>query len=917
MDYGILLQAPQLISVVKKVYISDSTGAFVNFSDKSEQKGTNRLITFGSIDTNIDQVFRSFYNKTGNITLRNNDRFFDKCFPYDPNKGWTLNNQNGIPASFRRSANNITNIFSDKTYPTRIRLTSEIQIPGFTPVEFVLGTFLFTAIETDLGAIATITTDSILQILQKKTAVNIKDGTGNWYRDVPIAYLIRKVLEKAFGIYNTTTFQMELPSGFIIPKFKDLTLLFDTSQYSSLGRSPNQEDLNGDGEPDYFPNYGLIPRAMTYDSVNKLLYCGLDNEIWTLNVNKDAPGYMIWSYFTSLVSDDSVRYIEKLQLLGAKLYVWSRDKWLQHGVDPFIEAIDTMAITDENLREKNERLEIITISDKSSVTVYSEIVYDTEFNYFPSIPTRFVVNSLKIGWQTTSAGMSYHSYSWLFAVCSCFGNINTKANYANLSNTYGLQEPTQVRTAVTIQGPTGPLDSISTDVGFDSFFIKTTKLFNFFVDSTFLTTDCIVGHLMDGAYTTAPVANGEAYTISLDDNNLKLNNVNLPIPFKQRLLVNCLGNKYSDSSSYGADQFSSIQFTKLRNYNDSQDNVWSTPQEFGTTPNSPTTQIDAKNPSCNLDLGLYCGMAIRYMNNDYENNDAYYNHYIVPNSGEYKTYQINGDYAVELTNSTWGIEGLENTDANDIKFTLGQKGVYGLFTRSGSSNPCQLRFKIDEYNFLHQRLVKGIKHWYYRDIDNIVKDSTNYQNALLCNIGNLHFTNYGVDVPYPTLYLEEIEPTDGSITVISSIKGLNWKGVEVQPTSVIGVDSTNYAWAFGYGVNNLNHFGGAFGDTAISDATSAYTNNYGGLALADYVDSTNYTIKQKCHLGFALKVCTDAAGFNSYTINSNSENNNFYILSRNKVLNNNCIRFKQFSWFYYESNKFSIYMGFIYRICRT
>lgn len=892
MDFTTFLQYPGIISVTKKLYISDSLGNFVDFSDPTEKLGTNRLISFDTISTNIDKLFRHFYNTTGTVVLRNNDYFFDKCFPDDTTKGWVLRRTDGTIANFLKSTNKVVNIFASKDYPIRVRLACEMQLPGFNPTEFVLGTFLFSSINTGLGVNAQVSVNSMIKILQTKKADTIKDGYNNWFKDTPIVYLIRKILEKAFGVYNPSTYKIEIPTSFKIPTFKELILLFNTSQFSLLGRSPNQIDTNADNEPDFFPDYGLIPRAVVYDSANKILYFGLDNEIWKLNVDSTSNGYMLWSYYTSIIS---TRCVEKLQIINGYLYIWSRDKWLHSSIEPYIEANTTMSITDSNLREKNEELRIINLSNSSNVQCYSENVYDTEFNYFPSIPQRHHVNGLgaNVRYQMSSYN---HFWAWLYGITSIFGNFDLaiedllSANY-----TYLIPDLEDSWVNNNLLKQFSVVDSsmvdIRTGVLSKNFFANPTYGFGYYIKAQGIVLPAtpsmgrpplgvtqIFGDysIHCGTGIDSIPYRYYAYRYPEDPTKTqKLNQVNLPIPFRQRVFINCLGCDASINGTYGSDTYSSLQLIKVDDKNKVQTDVWAKFTDTGN-PDSVHTQLSIKNPSIELSSGYYAGMCLRYINN----NPQAHGYNLTINTA-YDSYD-GGFLGVK-----YGTQSLEGENENDIKFTFGQKGVSGVFEKTAQANPLLIRSGFWAFGTYAQELLNEIWANEY---------SWQVGHNLLCNLGDDNgVTNAYKYITYSTIQLYTINPSTGVKTSLREVK-LDYKGIEIQPTcfasTSTGVDDI---WIFGYSNENLRHFGGAMGSvpkvdytpygpdmrnsidayfwpdsTSVQDAAKmSMGNNFGGLPLIN----SDISVATKQHRSYVFRISTAINGFNSATIDDVAINN--------------------------------------------
>jgi len=100
-----LLDSNIAIGVTQKLYIYDKNSYIIDFSDLMEVNGVNRLIEFDAIETVVEKEFNHFYNKTGDISVRNNDGFFNKPFPK------TIKSIHGVLATFIEDPFGIINIF--------------------------------------------------------------------------------------------------------------------------------------------------------------------------------------------------------------------------------------------------------------------------------------------------------------------------------------------------------------------------------------------------------------------------------------------------------------------------------------------------------------------------------------------------------------------------------------------------------------------------------------------------------------------------------------------------------------------------------------------------------------------------------------------------------------------------------------
>lgn len=100
-----IVQSNVAIGITQKLYLYDKNGMRVDFSDSFDIVLGNRLIEFDVVETIVEKDFNHFYNRTGTIKLRNDDRFFNKPFPP------TLKTIFGTQAQFVEGSYGLINVF--------------------------------------------------------------------------------------------------------------------------------------------------------------------------------------------------------------------------------------------------------------------------------------------------------------------------------------------------------------------------------------------------------------------------------------------------------------------------------------------------------------------------------------------------------------------------------------------------------------------------------------------------------------------------------------------------------------------------------------------------------------------------------------------------------------------------------------
>lgn len=512
------------IGLVKKIYIIDKDGKRVDFSDWQNVNGTNRLIDYGVVETVIEKGFAHFYNKTGDITLRNNDRFFDKPFSA------TLKDVHGDTATFLKDSNNIINIFKKpgsvsgseiNSRYTYIEIWIDVEILGKIYPQR-LATVLLSKLITDTTDAAIIKIDGLIEVLKDTIADTVKDASKNWYQNKPYTFLIKEVLKKAFGIYDASNYAVSLPSGFIIPRFLDFLVAFDSPVYSFFGRPPIQTDTNSDGEPDTYPDTNKICRAIVHDETNGLLYLGIDNELWKFN-------YTTW-IFTLLDTLNSTDYIEYLQIITISNVDYLLIKCRVSNVHDIIVSATKY---DSDLKSKTVSTYIKTLPTGSVRQITDSIVeYDSEFSYFGSLGVLMY----------TSSGSNIYPIS--------------------LSNWWGKLD----KASLDLMSMFSESLVFQDWIGTSDFDITKTNLI------------AVEGSCEDGVH-GATIGNFAWWQAAPSNRMLTLN---LPIPFPQKIWLSSIGNVYAAESGKTPSDMFSVYINRVRAFRDTAYIVSEQPE--GTEP---------------------------------------------------------------------------------------------------------------------------------------------------------------------------------------------------------------------------------------------------------------------------------------------------------------------------------------------
>ncbi len=282
-----------IASSIVKLYIMDDgvkvsgeytrNPEYVDFSDKTEKNGVNKLLHISAVSQNSEGKVGTgmSYSKLSSITLDNSDNFFNSKFPT------TVKTIAGNTANFYESKNGKQSVLYNKKCQLRLLISYE----DGTSEESPLGTFLLGSYKrSNTSSKITLDLKDLSQPLRtKNSAEKVKDGL-DWYQNKKIGFLVKQLLKTKY-IDDTQYNKLDLPSNFSIPDVVEIPTaktVLDTAgdkrALSSYGKAPDY-----DGDLDLDLNKNMVTRAMVYvpttsRNLTPGLYLAMDNdtecEIW-------------------------------------------------------------------------------------------------------------------------------------------------------------------------------------------------------------------------------------------------------------------------------------------------------------------------------------------------------------------------------------------------------------------------------------------------------------------------------------------------------------------------------------------------------------------------------------------------------------------------------------------------------------
>jgi hypothetical protein len=270
-----------ILSAEIKCYIADDNNKWVDFTDKEEINGTNRLINLGAVThaTESQEATGAFHTTTQDIIMDNSDNFWDS-----PLIG--LSTVEGITAVFGSTEYAQMSIF----YRHRIKIAVMIQMAEGTPVETPVGIFLIEDIFFNPNKTVSIKTVGLAKPLMEHSAEPVKDGI-SWYTNRPIKFLVEELLKQEYGEIRGASGnnRWRIPQSFILPDDITLPTADGERTSSGFGRAPEWDGTE-------WRNDGLICRALLWShdiigasqiGAKDALYLGCDDQLWKYSPSTD------------------------------------------------------------------------------------------------------------------------------------------------------------------------------------------------------------------------------------------------------------------------------------------------------------------------------------------------------------------------------------------------------------------------------------------------------------------------------------------------------------------------------------------------------------------------------------------------------------------------------------------------------
>ncbi len=287
-----------ILSAEIKCYIADDNNKWVDFTDKEEVKGTNRLVNLGAVThaTESQEAIGAFHTTTQDIIMENADNFWDSPL-------FDLTTVDGVTAVFGSTVSAQMSVF----YRHRLKIAVMIQMKEGTPVETPVGIFLIEDIQFNNNKTISIKTVGLAKPLMEHSAEPVKDGISP-FTNRPIKFLVEELLKQEYGEIRGASGnnRWRIPQSFNLPDDITLPTADGERTSSSFGRAPEWDGTE-------WRNDGLTCRALLWsfglfghlkgwdgpsapaESLKDTLYLGCDDELWSYNPTTD----------TYIVHDDS------------------------------------------------------------------------------------------------------------------------------------------------------------------------------------------------------------------------------------------------------------------------------------------------------------------------------------------------------------------------------------------------------------------------------------------------------------------------------------------------------------------------------------------------------------------------------------------------------------------------------------
>lgn len=229
-DSRLVAETDPVVGKTMKVFIKDDNGEWIDFSDRFNQKGIDKLADYG--------VFKHASERKGglpilestvsSVTLDNTDGFFD-------GRAVNLTTELGSDASFETSSDEGT----ETSWRRReVKFEVHLTLIDDSIITRSLGVFFIkesSSTLTDKKSYVSFTLESKMNLLKRTDASVVKDGM-QWYRNKSINFLVTELLKTQFADSDNN-----LPNSFYINDRIELPIPSDIgsgSGYSQFGVPP-------------------------------------------------------------------------------------------------------------------------------------------------------------------------------------------------------------------------------------------------------------------------------------------------------------------------------------------------------------------------------------------------------------------------------------------------------------------------------------------------------------------------------------------------------------------------------------------------------------------------------------------------------------------------------------------------------
>jgi len=232
-DSRLVAETDPVVGKTIKVFIKDDNGEWVDFSDRFNQKGIDKLADYGQFKHTTEKKggLPLLESTVGSLLLDNSDKFFD-------GRATGLITELGSPASFESSSSSGL----ETSWRTReVKFELHLTLTDDSVVTRNMGVFLIKGINSKLTKTNTvvINLESKMNLLKRIDASMVKDGN-NWYRNRNISFLISELLKTQFADEDN-----QLPDSFFINDIIQIPVPSDVSggrAYSAMGSPPQDSE---------------------------------------------------------------------------------------------------------------------------------------------------------------------------------------------------------------------------------------------------------------------------------------------------------------------------------------------------------------------------------------------------------------------------------------------------------------------------------------------------------------------------------------------------------------------------------------------------------------------------------------------------------------------------------------------------